>query len=250
MCFAVLLKSTTSVHFDTSSSSLVNEITTAVKVYAYGVEDYLNDPTNSRRSLLTQLSCEAQGAERWDTGDSFFRYLKNVSVEAEQGRPNLEFTQDGVLKAAELKIMNLRPGLSRQLVWEEYQKKSDRQTPKQEMQEAVNRLPNNNESIRSVARDKNIFHVTLTRYVRQAKQNNGNQISLKKYGNSKHKQVFTEAQHEELVKYIMHSSKINFGLSPREVRKLANECATAFNIKVPESWEKNKDWLTIFLKTH
>lgn len=105
------------VHFDTSSTSLVNEITTAIKVYAYGVEDFTNDYPN--RSLNTQLSCEGVGASRWDTGDKFFRYLRNVSVEADQGKPNLEFTQDGVLKAAELKIMNLRPGVSRQLVWEE-----------------------------------------------------------------------------------------------------------------------------------
>lgn len=48
-----------------------------------------------------------------------FRYLKNVSVEGDQGKPNVEFTQDGVLKATELKIMNLRPGVSKQLVWEE-----------------------------------------------------------------------------------------------------------------------------------
>lgn len=48
-----------------------------------------------------------------------FSYLRNVSVEGDQGKPNIEFTQDGVLKAAELKIMNLRPGVSKQLVWEE-----------------------------------------------------------------------------------------------------------------------------------
>ena len=47
------------------------------------------------------------------------RYLKNVSVEAEYGKPHVEFTQDGVLKSAELKIMNLRPGANLQLVWEE-----------------------------------------------------------------------------------------------------------------------------------
>lgn len=50
---------------------------------------------------------------------NFCRYLRNVSVEGEPGKPNIEFTQDGVLKAAELKIMNLRPGVSKQLVWEE-----------------------------------------------------------------------------------------------------------------------------------
>ncbi|XP_076271906.1 glutamate ionotropic receptor NMDA type subunit 2 [Rhynchophorus ferrugineus] len=107
------------VHFDTSSQSLVNEITAAIKVYAYGVEDFLADKVNRYRSLTTHLSCEGAGVARWDTGDRFFRYLRNVSVEAEAGRPNLEFTPDGVLKAAELKIMNLRPGVSKQLVWEE-----------------------------------------------------------------------------------------------------------------------------------
>lgn len=97
----------------------MNEITTAIKVYAYGVEDFTNDQTDLGRSLNTQLSCEGVGAARWNTGDRFFRVLRNVSVEADTGKPNLEFTQDGVLKAAELKIMNLRPGISKQLVWEE-----------------------------------------------------------------------------------------------------------------------------------
>ncbi|XP_043477640.1 glutamate receptor ionotropic, NMDA 2B isoform X2 [Leptopilina heterotoma] len=107
------------VHFNTSSTSLVNEIATAVKVYAYGVEDFVNDPANSNLVLNTRLSCDGPGESRWDTGDRFFKYLKNVSVESDPGKPNIEFTQDGVLKAAELKIMNLRPGVSKQLVWEE-----------------------------------------------------------------------------------------------------------------------------------
>ena len=48
-----------------------------------------------------------------------YRYLRNVSVEGDTGKPHVEFTPEGVLKAAELKIMNLRPGVSKQLVWEE-----------------------------------------------------------------------------------------------------------------------------------
>lgn len=50
---------------------------------------------------------------------SVIRYLKNVSIEGDQGKPNVNFTPDGVLKAAQLKIMNLRPGVSKQHVWEE-----------------------------------------------------------------------------------------------------------------------------------
>lgn len=57
------------------------------------------------------------------------RYLKNVSVEGDQGKPNVEFTQDGVLKSAELKIMNLRPGLSKQLVWEEVSEAKQKTSP-------------------------------------------------------------------------------------------------------------------------
>ncbi|KAJ8933685.1 hypothetical protein NQ318_011461 [Aromia moschata] len=122
------------------------------------------------------------------------------------------------------------------------------------MEQAVNRVVNNNESIRSVARDSNICYVTLSRYVKQARENNniGDNISLEKYGYSKHKQIFTDAQLEELVSYVKQSSKIYLGLSPKEVRKLAYDCAMAFHVEVPESWIKNKaageDCLTSFLK--
>lgn len=54
-------------------SSLVSEISTAIKVYAYGVEDFVNDPKNANRSLNTQLSCEGAGESRWSTGDLFFK---------------------------------------------------------------------------------------------------------------------------------------------------------------------------------
>lgn len=50
----------------------------------------------------------------------FFKYLRNVSIEGDLNKPNIEFTADGDLKSAELKIMNLRPGPNnKNLVWEE-----------------------------------------------------------------------------------------------------------------------------------
>lgn len=61
------------VHFDTSSQTLVNEINTAIKVYAYGVEDFVNDPRNANLSLNTQLACERVGESRWNTGDRFYK---------------------------------------------------------------------------------------------------------------------------------------------------------------------------------
>lgn len=61
------------VHFDTSMTSLVNEISTAIKVYAYGVEDFVNDTKNANITLNAGLSCYEQGESRWSMGDRFFR---------------------------------------------------------------------------------------------------------------------------------------------------------------------------------
>lgn len=109
------------VHFDTSSQSVINEISTAMKVYALGVQSYLNDPANAGRKLNTAfLSCEVEGKSRWENGEIFYRHLRNVSLETDINKPNIEFTADGDLKNTELKIMNLRPsGNSKSLVWEE-----------------------------------------------------------------------------------------------------------------------------------
>ncbi|KAI8128311.1 NMDA 2B, Glutamate receptor ionotropic [Lucilia cuprina] len=109
------------VHFDTSSAALMNEISNAIKIYGYGVEAYVSDPANHGKKLNTQsLSCEDEGRGRWDNGELFFKYLRNVSIDGDLNKPNIEFTADGDLKSAELKIMNLRPGANnKNLVWEE-----------------------------------------------------------------------------------------------------------------------------------
>lgn len=116
------------VHFDTSSQSVINEISTALKVYALGIQSYLNDPANAGRKLNTQfLSCEVEGKSRWEIGEIFYRHLRNVSLESEINKPHIEFTADGDLKNTELKIMNLRPsGNSKSLMWEEVMKKNQK----------------------------------------------------------------------------------------------------------------------------
>lgn len=100
---------------------MINEISTALKVYALGVQSFLNDSASTGRKLNTQfLSCEVEGKSRWENGEIFYRHLRNVSVESEINKPKIEFTADGDLKNTELKIMNLRPsGNSKSLVWEE-----------------------------------------------------------------------------------------------------------------------------------
>lgn len=58
------------VHFDTSSSSLINEILMGLKVYAMGVQSFLSDPQNRGKKLNTHhLSCQEDGNSRWDDGE-------------------------------------------------------------------------------------------------------------------------------------------------------------------------------------
>ena len=71
---------------------------------------------------------------------------------------------------------------------------------------------------------------------------------------AKHRQVFSDFQEHELVKYIQHASRIYFGLSPTKVRVLAYQGATQYAIPMPLSWSEmgrvGCDWFTGFLKRH
>lgn len=131
-----------------------------------------------------------------------------------------------------------------------YKKKTERGTTYSQeiIDDAVDRVRNGN-SIRSVAKDLQICHVTLSRYVKKSETDG----KLASVGYSK-RPVFSKDQADGLVEYLKHASKIYFGLSPKEVRKLAFECAVAYGIDFPESWRKNQcageDWLTNFLKVN
>lgn len=132
-----------------------------------------------------------------------------------------------------------------------YKKKTERgSTSKENMEEAVNRVVHNKESIRSVANALNICYVTLYRYVKKVRDTEA-PITLDNVGYRRNP-VFNDQQTASLVEYLKKASKIYFGLTPKEVRKLAYECALKYDIKFPDSWKQNKmageDWLTIFLK--
>ena len=66
--------------------------------------------------------------------------------------------------------------------------------------------------------------------------------------------MLDEEKEQELVKYTQRASDIYFGLTAKEVRKLAFQAAKFFECEVPSSWEANKqagkDWFTCFLKRH
>lgn len=126
------------------------------------------------------------------------------------------------------------------------------------MLRAAREVKNHCKSIRSVAKDFGINYRTLTRYCNKftAEEISNTAISTPstKIGYQRNRQNFTDEQEEELEKYILLASSIYFGLSPKDIRKIAFELAISNNLKVPKSWESNKlagaDWFTSFLKRH
>jgi len=63
--------------------------------------------------------------------------------------------------------------------------------------------------------------------------------------------VFTNDEEKELMMYLKQSSIIYFGLSPKEVRKPALECAVAHKKDIPAAWQRNEmaghDWFAGFM---
>lgn len=64
-------------------------------------------------------------------------------------------------------------------------------------------------------------------------------------------QVFTTEYENLLCKYLLQSSKINYGLTYLQAQKLAFQYAKKLNIKYPASWDRDeragKDWIKSFM---
>lgn len=105
------------------------------------------------------------------------------------------------------------------------------------MQRAVNEVINENKIIRSVAEAHRIkSSMTLCRYVKKAREQG---LEKFQFGYNNKRQIFSDPQEILLKDYILKASNIYFGLSPKEVRYLAYECAIRFEIPIPKIWQEN-----------
>lgn len=72
-------------------------------------------------------------------------------------------------------------------------------------------------------------------------------------GYSKHRQILNDAMEKELNEYITTSSKMYYGLNPKNVKELAYEFALANKVKVQDTWLNLKcatsEWFMKFLKS-
>lgn len=92
-------------------------------------------------------------------------------------------------------------------------------------------------SLRAAALALNIDKITLYRYINKKEKNeNANENNTVnpeqevKMGYSKHRQILNDAVEKELNEYITTSSKIYYGLTPKNFKELAYESALANNV--------------------
>ena len=120
------------------------------------------------------------------------------------------------------------------------------------MKEAVN-LVREGGSLRKVASLKDIPFQTLARYVNKARDvDDISQIRMSP--NYSINKVFTSAEEDSLENYIISCSRMFYGLSVDDCRKLAYEMAIENKKKIPAKWHERKmaglKWMRGFRQRH
>ena len=104
------------------------------------------------------------------------------------------------------------------------------------------------QSLKTVALTHGLDKISLLCFCKKAKE----VFSTSDY--SKHKILFTAAEEQELVNYLLDAVKMFFGLSPKETRKLAYQYAKSLRKIIPCSWHAIQsagvDWFKGLMKRH
>jgi len=119
---------------------------------------------------------------------------------------------------------------------------------------AANAVIDDRASIRSTAKAHNIHYSTLCHYVLNLKAARAvNQPALRP-GYKSNRKVFSDDEEMAIATYLSTASDLYYGMSPKDARSLAYQCAVKFNIRCPEPWKTNltagEDWLSGFLSRH
>ncbi|XP_043468651.1 uncharacterized protein LOC122502578 [Leptopilina heterotoma] len=107
-------------------------------------------------------------------------------------------------------------------------------------------------SLRIAAKRHGLCHMSLSRYKQKRKKaSEENSTAVSTMGYAAHNKVFTDSQEKILSNYLLRSCDIYFGLSSREIRKLAFEMAVVYNLERPSKWDENKSagiyWFKSFM---
>lgn len=120
----------------------------------------------------------------------------------------------------------------------------------QVMREAVILVVDHNKSIRRAAMEKGLAFQTLSRYVSAYRRNN----LVRLCPNYTINKIFPKVVEDSLQNYIVTCSKMFYGLTLIDCRRLAYEVAIRNNLKISDKWHIEKmatvDWIKGFRKRY
>lgn len=127
-------------------------------------------------------------------------------------------------------------------------RKTERSPSKNLLEQATKLVLDQNISEREAARQFEICHVTLHRYIKKIKSG----IENPNVGYNSHNKVLPEEDELAFCEYIRNSADLYYGLTPTDIRSLSYEFCIKKNLKVPEQWHITKmasrDWFSNFMK--
>ena len=108
--------------------------------------------------------------------------------------------------------------------------------------------------LRETAREYNIDHSTLRRYILKVTANPGELVDTGYKRLSQKKCILNQDMEKELADHIKNLADQFHGLSIEKCRELAFEYAKCNGVNIPSNWEKEKkagkDWFMEFRKRH
>ncbi|XP_023311994.1 uncharacterized protein LOC111692299 [Anoplophora glabripennis] len=120
----------------------------------------------------------------------------------------------------------------------------------EEIKAAVEEV-NNGSSIKEVARNFSIPFSTLQRHVARARVLADNE-SFEWKPNLTVRQIFSAEQEQMMANYLQKCSRMHYGLTSTDTRKLAYKYAKALNLNIPNKWDEEekagREWLFGFLR--
>ena len=115
---------------------------------------------------------------------------------------------------------------------------------------AVELVVKDNFTLRKASERTGIAFQTIARYVDKYRKKDGD-IDYEPVFKST---ILDDRMEQEMVQYITKCSKMNYGLTLSDARKLAFDLAEANSVKMPPNWVREKmagrDWISSFMKRH
>jgi len=132
------------------------------------------------------------------------------------------------------------------------QRKTDRgSASKETMMDAAIEVIDNGASLRQSAKSHNVHYSTLCRYIQKVKSAREANSAMPNPGYKSTRKVFSSEQEKLIADYLVMAGDMYYGLSPKEARQLAYQCATKFKVNFPPNWSvqsaAGEDWLSGFI---